>query len=128
MPQFYKMLIVRLTSGRFKISQQQLAANLKKKNNQKCQQVKKVQELFTLKEEDEINCHITGTINDCYCHVTQFLLLRKRTLTHAQYIILGADVVVIHITPIMPLYVPKRGMLSKITHWGGIMPMLFGSL
>lgn len=76
-------------------------------------------EPITLRADDVINRHITGKVNDSY--VMPLLLFRKCSLTRILYFTL--DVVVLH-----GVCFRSAGMLSKITHWGGIMSPLFGSV
>lgn len=75
--------------------------------------------------EDEINCDITGMVNDCSCQVMPSLLFIKRCPTHMLHITLDTEALVY--TSCLFCF-RNGGMLPKITDRGGIMLPLFGSV
>lgn len=63
-----------------------------------------VWELPTPRAQDEINPHMTETVNDGYGYIMPLLLFRKRCLTCLLYVTPDANAVVLHVTAITPLY------------------------
>lgn len=71
-----------------------------------------VWELFTPQAEDKIHRHITGTINDWYCHVTPLLLFRK-PFQCVCYVTVDVDAVDLHVTPAL-LFCPTHSIYSTL--------------
>lgn len=54
-----------------------------------------VQELLTIQAKDRMNCHITGTVNNCFWDVIPLLLFRKDCLMYTSHTDL------LHVTPLL---------------------------
>lgn len=72
-------------------------------------------ELLILRVADKIICHITGTVNDCYCHATA--LLKSDACRRCK-----------NVTPESQLrflsrlfWLQNAALLSEITQWSGVM-------
>lgn len=87
-----------------------------------------VWKVFILRAEDEISQHITGTLNDCCCHVNVVVVAYKALPTRMLNVTLMADAVELHVKVENLFWISDVGMLLKITHWSDMMAPLFGSV